>query len=84
MILVLRLPRVVRCVVSRYRGVWLAHRLLSAGHNRQLSQQRAETVVGEIVKMGFPREQIEAVAAGGVDTLSPTTYNRRATVEIIK
>ena len=56
----------------------------SAEHNRQLSQQRAETVVGEIVKMGFAREQIEIVAAGGVDTLSPTTYNRRATVEIIK
>ena len=56
----------------------------SAEYNRQLSQQRAETVVGEIVKMGFAREQIEIVAAGGVDTLSPTTYNRRATVEIIK
>ena len=56
----------------------------SAEHNRQLSQQRAETVVGEIVKMGFAREQVEIVAAGGVDTLSPTTYNRRATVEIIK
>ena len=56
----------------------------SADRNRQLSQQRAEAVADEIVKMGFPREQIEAVAAGGVDTLSPTAYNRRATVEIKK
>ena len=56
----------------------------SVEHNRQLSQQRAEAVANEIVKMGFPREQIETVAAGGVDTLSPTSNNRRATVEIIK
>ena len=56
----------------------------SADHNRQLSQKRAETVADEIVKMGFAREQIEIVAAGGVDTLSPTAYNRRATVKIIK
>ena len=54
----------------------------SAERNRLLSEQRAEAVAGEIVKMGFPREQIETVAAGGVDTLTPTTYNRRATVEI--
>ena len=56
----------------------------SAERNRQLSEQRAEAVAAEIVKMGFAREQIEIVAAGGVDTLSPTTYNRRATVEIKK
>ena len=54
----------------------------SAERNRQLSQQRAEAVAAEIVKMGFPREQIETVAAGGVDTLSPATNNRRATVEV--
>lgn len=56
----------------------------SAERNRQLSEQRAEAVANEIVKMGFPREQIETVAAGGVDTLSPTAYNRRAMVEIKK
>jgi outer membrane protein OmpA-like peptidoglycan-associated protein len=56
----------------------------SAEHNRQLSQQRAEAVANEIVKMGFAREQIEIVAAGGVDTLSPASYNRRATVDIKK
>jgi outer membrane protein OmpA-like peptidoglycan-associated protein len=56
----------------------------SAEHNRQLSQQRAEAVADEIVKMGFAREQIETVVVGGVDTLSPITYNRRATIEIKK
>lgn len=54
----------------------------SAERNRQLSQQRADAVVAEIVKMGFSRDQIEVVAAGGVDTLSPKPYNRRATVDL--
>ena len=54
----------------------------SAERNRQLSEQRAEAVVAELLKMGVSRDQIETVAAGGVDTLTPTPYNRRATVEI--
>jgi hypothetical protein len=32
--------------------------------------------------MGVDRNNIEIVAAGGVKTLSPISYNRRATVEI--
>lgn len=54
----------------------------SAERNRQLSEQRAEAVVAELLKMGVSRDQIETVAVGGVDTLTPTPYNRRATVEI--
>ena len=54
----------------------------SAERNHQLSEQRAEAVVAELLKMGVSRDQIETVAAGGVDTLTPTPYNRRATVEI--
>ena len=54
----------------------------SAERNRQLSEQRAEAVVAELLKMGVSRDQIETIAAGGVDTLTPTPYNRRATVEI--
>lgn len=54
----------------------------SAERNRQLSEQRAEAVVAELLKMGVSRDQIETVVAGGVDTLTPTPYNRRATVEI--
>ena len=54
----------------------------SANWNQKLSQKRAETVADEIVKMGVNRDNIEVVAAGGVDTLSPVSYNRRATVAI--
>ena len=54
----------------------------SAGFNQTLSQKRAETVVNELVKMGVDRANIEVNAAGGVDTLSPISYNRRATVEL--
>ena len=54
----------------------------SAEFNKALSQKRAETVANELVKMGVNRDQIEIVAAGGVDNLTPISYNRRATVEI--
>ena len=54
----------------------------SAERNRQLSEQRAEAVVAELLKMGVSRDQIETEAVGGVDTLTPLPNNRRATVEI--
>ena len=54
----------------------------SAGFNQTLSEKRANTVVDELVKMGVSRDNIEVVAKGGVDTLNPISYNRRATVEI--
>lgn len=54
----------------------------SADGNRRLSQQRADAVAAELVKMGIARDRIETVAAGGVDTLAPHDYNRRATVEL--
>lgn len=54
----------------------------SASWNKTLSQKRAETVADELVNMGISRDNIEIVAAGGVDTLSPVSYNRRATVAI--
>jgi outer membrane protein OmpA-like peptidoglycan-associated protein len=54
----------------------------SAEYNQKLSQKRAETVANELVKMGVNRDNIEVVAAGGVDTLSPISYNRRATIAI--
>ncbi len=55
-----------------------------ADYNRDLSQRRAETVADELVKMGVKRENIKIEAKGGVDTLVPPSYNRRATVEIAK
>ena len=54
----------------------------SASFNQTLSEKRAETVKNELVKMGVAESQIEVVAAGGVNTLNPISYNRRATVEI--
>lgn len=54
----------------------------SAGYNQKLSQKRADTVADELVKMGVSRDNIETVAAGGVNTLSPVSYNRRATIAI--
>ena len=55
-----------------------------ADFNRELSQKRAERVADELVKMGVKKENIQVVAKGGVDTLVPPSYNRRATVEIAK
>lgn len=55
-----------------------------ADYNRELSQKRAETVADELVKMGVNRDNIKIEAMGGVDTLVPPSYNRRATVEIVK
>ena len=54
----------------------------SANLNQKLSQKRAEAVANELVKMGVSRDNIEVVAAGGVNDLSPISYNRRATVAI--
>ena len=54
----------------------------SAEYNQRLSQQRAEAVADALVQMGVEHSQIEVVAAGGVDTLNPFDYNRRAVVEI--
>lgn len=54
----------------------------SAAFNQKLSQKRADVVANELVKMGVNRDNIEVVAAGGVNTLSPVSYNRRATVAI--
>ncbi len=51
-------------------------------YNQTLSQKRAETVANELVKMGVSRDNIIIKACGGVNDLSPISYNRRATVEL--
>lgn len=53
-----------------------------AAYNEKLSQRRANTVANELVKMGVSRDNIITKAAGGVNDLSPISYNRRATVEL--
>lgn len=50
--------------------------------NQALSDKRAETVANELVKMGVSRDKISTVGKGGVDDLSPISFNRRATVQI--
>lgn len=50
--------------------------------NQRLSEGRAKTLVNELVKMGVSRDNITSNANGGVNDLSPISYNRRATVEI--
>ncbi|MCD8289062.1 MAG: OmpA family protein [Prevotella sp.] len=50
--------------------------------NQSLSEGRAEAVADELVKMGVSPDNIETAAKGGVDDLSPVSYNRRATVEV--
>ena len=50
--------------------------------NQKLSEGRAATVTEELVKMGVGRDKITSVGKGGVDELSPITFNRRATVQV--
>lgn len=54
----------------------------NADANMKLSERRAQAVADELVRLGVNRQRIEIVAAGGVDTLKPAAYNRRATVEL--
>ena len=51
-------------------------------HNQWLSEKRAETVANELVNMGVSRDNITTKGNGGVDELSPISFNRRATVEV--
>ena len=54
----------------------------SAEFNKQLSEKRAQAVADELVKMGVSRDQITTEGKGGVNDLSPVSYNRRATVKL--
>lgn len=47
--------------------------------NQKLSVKRAEIVKGELIKMGVHADNISTQAHGGVETLSPISFNRRAT-----
>ena len=54
----------------------------SAAYNQTLSEKRAATVADQLVKMGVSRDMITTVGKGGVDELSPISFNRRATVQV--
>lgn len=55
--------------------------------NQKLSENRANQVVEELVKMGVSRDKISTAAKGGVKELgveSPVSFDRRATVQIVE
>lgn len=54
----------------------------SAEVNQKLSEARAATVADELVNMGVDRSNISTFGKGGVNDLSPVSFNRRATVEV--
>ena len=51
--------------------------------NQRLSEQRANTIVEELVKMGVNRSNIRTAAGGGVKMLEYPDYDRRTTVQIV-
>ena len=68
----------VRLVVTGYAD----SRTGSVEGNQKLSQRRADAVADELVRLGVQRNMIDVVAAGGVDALSPSDFNRRVTIEM--
>lgn len=52
--------------------------------NQRLSEQRANTLLEELVKMGVERSRIRTAASGGVQILEYPDYDRRATVQIVE
>ena len=50
--------------------------------NQWLSEERAKTLAGELVNMGIDSNKITQVGKGGVETLTPISFNRRATVQV--
>ena len=56
----------------------------SVKRNQWLSEKRADRVAGELVKMGVKEGKIRKEAKGGVKSLSPISYDRRATVQVVE
>ena len=54
----------------------------SPSWNQTLSERRADTVKKAIMDMGVKEEDIEVSGQGGVNIVSPYSYNRRAVVSL--
>ena len=54
----------------------------SAAYNQKLSEKRANVVADELVKMGVDRNNLIIEGKGGVNSISPFSYNRRVTVKV--
>lgn len=55
----------------------------SAAYNQTLSEQRANAVKKELVKLGVAEDQIVTEGKGGVADVKPAAYNRRAIIEAL-
>lgn len=56
----------------------------SAAYNQKLSENRCRKIMMELMEMGFPEDQIILLPVGGVQELSPTEFDRRVLVELLK
>ena len=53
-------------------------------YNQTLSENRCRKIMTELMKMGFPEDQIILVPMGGLKELDPTEYDRRVVVDLVK
>lgn len=53
----------------------------SAAWNKQLSEDRANNVANELVKLGVNKNNLIISGMGGVNTLTPPAFNRRVIIE---
>jgi outer membrane protein OmpA-like peptidoglycan-associated protein len=53
----------------------------SSAWNEQLSRERAEAVAKELERLGVMPGQMNVSGQGGVDTLTPASFNRRVIIE---
>lgn len=52
----------------------------SAAWNKQLSDNRANTVANKLAELGVNKSNMTIKGMGGVETLSPTSFNRRVII----
>ncbi|MEG2573840.1 MAG: OmpA family protein [Bacteroides sp.] len=53
----------------------------SAAWNKKLSEDRAQAVSEALVKLGINKDRLTTVGKGGVETLTPPSFNRRVIIE---
>jgi outer membrane protein OmpA-like peptidoglycan-associated protein len=53
-------------------------------YNQRLSENRCNKIKDELMKLGVPESQITFDAIGGIKELSPTKYDRRVIITLIK